>query len=108
VLDRAKVPRSALRGYETIAGGHAAVARAVASGAADAGIATRAAARQGDLHFVPLSEERFDLALPTESIADPRVAALLDTLDSPSFRAELGTLEGYATRQSGHRIAEVM
>jgi len=107
LLERAKVPRSALRGYETIAVGHAAVARAVASGAADAGIATRAAARQADLHFVPLSEERFDLVVPTETMAEPGVAALLDTLESPAFRAELGTLEGYATRQSGHRIAEV-
>ena len=60
-----------------------------------------------DLHFVPLSEERFDLVVPSESLADPRVAQLLETLDSQAFRAELGTLEGYATRQSGHRIAEV-
>lgn len=108
VLDRAHVPRSSVQGYGTVAGGHTAVARLIAAGGADAGIATRAAARLCDLHFVPLSEERFDLVFPTEALGDPRVARLLETLDSHAFRAELGTLEGYATRQSGHRIAEVM
>jgi len=107
-LERARVPRASVEGYRTVAQGHAAVARSIAAGGADVGVATRAAARLCDLHFVPLSEERFDLVFPTESQADPRVARLLETLDSPAFRAELGTLEGYATRQSGHRIAEVM
>lgn len=107
LLERARIPASALHGYQTLASGHAGVAQAVASGAADAGIATRAAAQLHDLRFVPLSFERFDLVLPTDSLADPRVARLLETLDSRTFRAELSTLEGYATRQSGHRIAEV-
>ena len=78
-----------------IACGHQAVAEAVALGAADVGVATRAAAEARDLHFLPLSEERFDLVLPAGALEDDRIGWLVDALASRTFRRELSALRGY-------------
>jgi putative molybdopterin biosynthesis protein len=86
--------------------GHIDVARAVAMGAADTGIATRDAAMVFGLRFVPLVEERYDLAVSLQSLTDPRVARLLDMLATADLRRELASL-GYDTRASGDRVAEV-
>lgn len=85
---------------------HLDVARAVAMGAADTGVATRDVAMAFGLGFVALAEERYDLALPLAALADPRVARLLDVLVSAGFRRELSVL-GYDVRDSGERVAEV-
>jgi putative molybdopterin biosynthesis protein len=99
------LPR-AVAGYDRVVQGHLAVAAWVASGGADAGISTRAAALAHGLSFVPLDEERFDLVLPRESAADPRIGRLLDTLRSKALRRELGALPGYSAARSGE-VAEV-
>ncbi|AUX29600.1 MULTISPECIES: substrate-binding domain-containing protein [Sorangium] len=88
------------------AAGHLDVARAVAMGAADTGVATRDAAMAFGLGFVTLAEERYDLAIPRASLADARVQRLLDVLVSGAFRRELSVL-GYDVRPAGERVAEV-
>jgi len=74
---------------------HLAVAAAVASGAADAGLGVRAAASALDLDFVPLATERYDLAFRRADETAPWLAALLETLASPALRADIEGLEGY-------------
>ncbi|WP_437624692.1 substrate-binding domain-containing protein [Sorangium sp. So ce1151] len=86
--------------------GHLDVARAVAMGAADTGVATRDAAMAFGLGFVTLAEERYDLAVPREALTDARVQRLLDVLVSGEFRRELSVL-GYDVRPAGERVAEV-
>jgi molybdate-binding protein len=51
---------------------------AVASAAADTGVATRAAATALGLEFVPLAWEPFELALPHDALelAEPLIAAV--------------------------------
>lgn len=88
------------------AAGHLEVAQLVASGAADVGVATQDAALAYGLEFVPIAEERYDLALPTTSLGDLRVARLLDALTHAAFRRELETL-GYDAADSGRRVAEI-
>jgi molybdate-binding protein/DNA-binding XRE family transcriptional regulator len=107
LLRKEALEAEAVRGFQRIAHGHTAVAQTVAAGAADAGIATRSAASGLDLSFVPLSEERFDLALSREQIGDDWANRLIDALESRAFRRELQSLEGYATVQSGQVVAEV-
>jgi putative molybdopterin biosynthesis protein len=97
------VPRRSLV-PTVMARGHAGVALAVASGTADAGIATRAAAVRYGLPFAPLAEERFDLAMPA---LDPRVERLQEILATPRFRRELGSLPGYGTARTGRVVAEL-
>jgi len=65
-----------LRG--AVYGSHLEVAMAVASGAADTGVATRAAATAFALEFVPLAWEPFELALPRAALelAEPLIDAV--------------------------------
>ncbi|WP_437280232.1 substrate-binding domain-containing protein [Sorangium sp. So ce375] len=98
-LDLARKPRLRVAG-------HLDVARAVAMGAADTGVATRDAAMAFGLGFVALTEERYDLAVPREGLADRRVQRLLDVLVSGEFRRELCAL-AYDARQAGEQVAEV-
>ncbi len=86
--------------------GHLEVARAIAMGAADAGVATQDAALAFGLRFLPLAEERYDLVVPAGQLSDPRLARLFDVVASSAYRRELSAL-GYDTRASGERVAEV-
>jgi len=81
--------------------GHLDVARRVASGAADAGVAAGVVALAFGLDFVPLAEERFDLVLPAELGDDARMLRLLDLLSGRPFRRELAALGGYDATQTG-------
>ncbi len=106
LLRGARISRSALQSSPP-ARGHLAVARAIAAGTADVGIATRGAAQAFGLGFVPLAEERSDLVLPRELFDDSRFQRLIDTLGCRPFRRELASLGGYGTAESGHVVAEV-
>lgn len=99
-------PLGLARGARLRVSSHLDVARAVAMGAADTGVASRDAALAFGLRFVPLAEERYDLALPVSALADARLLRLLDVLTSAGFRRELSVL-GYDVSCSGERIAEV-
>jgi molybdate-binding protein/DNA-binding XRE family transcriptional regulator len=107
LLRRAQIPESALRRRGQLAKGHMDVARAIAMGAADAGVAIRSAALAHGLEFLPLAEERFDLVVAGDLSSDPRVVRLLDLLCSRPFRRELESLGGYAVRESGSLIASL-
>ena len=89
-----------------VAGGHAEVARLVALGAADAGIALSTVARAYGLDFIPVAQERFDLIVAKELSIDPRVVRLLDTLGGRTFRREIESLGGHIARDAGRLIAE--
>jgi putative molybdopterin biosynthesis protein len=107
LLRKARIPASAIEGYDRLLSGHLQVAQAVAMGAADAGVVARSAAVAHGLDFVPLSEERFDLVFPKEWSADPRAGRIVETLESRAFRRELASLGGYETRKSGHLVTEL-
>ncbi|NJK88784.1 MAG: helix-turn-helix domain-containing protein [Myxococcales bacterium] len=82
------------------------VARAVALGAGDAGVATMDAARAFDLTFVPLAEERYDVVLPESLLSDPRFRRLFDVMSSGEFRREISSL-GYDVSATGARVADI-
>jgi molybdate-binding protein len=104
VMRGAGHPLSLIRSSHLKASGHLEVARAVAMGAADTGVATRDAAMAFGLRFVTLAEERYDLALPASALADARLSRLCDVLVAASFRRELSVL-GYDVSCSGERVA---
>ncbi|MFL5277255.1 MAG: substrate-binding domain-containing protein [Myxococcales bacterium] len=107
LLRKARVPASAVEGYENLLHGHLQVAQAVAMGAADAGVVARSAAIAHGLDFIPLSEERFDLVFPKEWSADARAGWIVETLEGRAFRRELASLGGYDTRDSGQVVTEL-
>jgi putative molybdopterin biosynthesis protein len=102
----AGVPASEIHFRGPTARSHLDVARAVALGAADTGLAIRGVALALNLGFVPLAEERFDLVIPSDLSYDPRAARLLDTLASGIFRREVEALGGYTVRDSGALVVE--
>ncbi|HNN91549.1 MAG TPA: substrate-binding domain-containing protein [Pseudomonadota bacterium] len=106
-LIRAGLPADRVLARLPIAWGHLDVAQAVSLGAADVGIATRDAALAYGLDFVPLREERYDVALPSALADDRRLGRLLDTLSSAEFRRDLTAL-GYDARPCGSRVAELL
>lgn len=105
-LGAAGLPLRLARSGPVQASGHLEVAQLVAMGAADVGIATQDAALAFGLPFIPLAEERYDLAIPLDALTEPRLLRLLDTLATATFRRELASV-GYDTRSSGERVAEI-
>ena len=102
-LGRAGLSPAAIRGYEREEFTHMGVAVQVQSGGADAGLGILAAARALGLDFVPVATERFDLCIPKVHLGDPRVVAVLDTLQSSEFRQAVRALGGYDVTPDDHR-----
>jgi molybdate-binding protein len=94
-------------GFDWTAPGHLAVARTVASGGADVGIALRAAAQVLGLGFVPLTSVRFDLAVPRDLLNIRPVNRVIEALQSKVLRREIGSIAGYDVSQMGRVVAEV-
>jgi putative molybdopterin biosynthesis protein len=102
-LKRNGIDPSKIRGYEREVTTHLAVALAVKSGEADAGMCVYSAAKALGLRFIPVASERYEIAIRCEHLDDPRVSELCDTLVSPAFREILVRLGGYDTKETGVR-----
>jgi putative molybdopterin biosynthesis protein len=94
-----------VQGYEREEYTHLAVAAAVASGTADAGLGIRAAARALDLDFVPLAQERYDLVIPKEHYRSQLLQPLLALLHDEAFRAAVAQMPGYDVGVMGNLVA---
>ena len=100
-LGRRGIAPAVVRGYEREEYTHLAVAAAVASGAADAGLGIQAAARALRLDFVPLAHEPYELAIPQAVYESERLRPLLDLLTDDAFRAAVAAMPGYDTSVMG-------
>jgi putative molybdopterin biosynthesis protein len=107
LLGEAGLTPEQINGYANEQITHMAVAAAVKSGQADAGMGVLAAARALNLDFIPLGTERYDLALPLIHAEAPTVQATLDLLHDAAFRAAVEALPGYDIRQMGSIAAEI-
>jgi putative molybdopterin biosynthesis protein len=94
----------AVAGYEREESTHLAVAAAVASGRADAGLGILAAARAFGLDFVPVTEEPYDLVTTDAVLATGVLDPLLELIADPAFRSSVEALGGYSTAETGRRI----
>ena len=103
LLAEAGMAPADIQGYTTAEPSHIAVAQAVASGAADAGLGIETAAREKGLGFVPLVRERYHLVCLKSELPTAPVQALLRELQSGAWQATLDGLPGYsgALAQSG-------
>ena len=107
LLAKAGLQSTDLQGFGTQEPSHAAVAQAVASQAADAGLGIEAAAREKDLGFVPLVQERYHLVCLKSELATPPVQELLAELQSKEWQTGLQRLPGYSGEkaQSGQVLS---
>ena len=94
-LARRGITATAVPGYEREEYTHLAVAAAVASGTADAGLGIRAAARALQLDFVPLAHEQYDLVMTGATYESDLLQPLLGLLHDEAFRTAVADLPGY-------------
>jgi putative molybdopterin biosynthesis protein len=95
LLAQAKLDPRRIEGYASAEPSHSAVAQAVASGAADAGLGIEPAARARGLDFVPLLHEDYYLVCLKDALDEPPVQALRSFLRGRAWQDKLRTLPGY-------------
>src|SRR5579862_4681020 len=90
---------SRIDGYAREEPTHLAVAAAIASGRADAGMGIMAAAQAFGLGFVPLATEPYDLVVAPGEVESPQLAPLWSLLRSDRFKASVDELGGYSAKE---------
>lgn len=95
---------SQINGYEREAATHMAVAAAVGSDGADAGMGILSAAKAMDLDFIPVGPEEYDFAVPQEYLELPHIKAFVEILKSEAFHRRLEELGGYTYAHAGEIV----
>ena len=106
-LKKLRIDPGAVNGYYHEEFTHMAVAAAVLSGAADTGLAVLSAAQALDLDFVPVAQERYDLAIHGDFSDTPMMQALLGIVRGDrEFRERIVSMGGYDVSEMGKVIGE--
>ena len=100
-LGKQGIDPGSIRGYERELTTHIGVALAVRQGEADAGMCVYSAARALGLSFVPIGKERYELAIRTDDMTDPRIRLLHEAIRSEHFGETLRDLGGYDSSCTG-------
>ena len=103
-LRAAAIDPAAVPGWDHPVATHEAVAQAIVHGRADVGPGLRAMATAWDLDFVPLAQERYDIALPREVLDSAACRRLLGVLRGRTLRREAGRFAGYDLRDCGQIV----
>lgn len=90
-----------IKGYDREMSTHMAVAAAVASDGADAGMGILSAAKSMNLDFIKVGPEEYDFAVPQKFLELPQIKAFIEILKSPEFRQRLAELGGYDADYAG-------
>ncbi len=96
-----------ISGYSNEVAGHLGVAAAIHDKDADTGVTIRVAAEAYGLDFVPVREERYDLAIPENEMESVPVRRMLDALNSGRFAREVAQLCAYDTGRMGDELARI-
>ena len=104
MLGQQDLAASSIEGYAREEPTHLAVAAAIASGRADAGLGIMAAAQPFGLDFVPLVTEPYDLVIAPGALESPQLAPLWALLRSDRFKASVEELGGYSAKEMGRRV----
>ena len=94
----------AINGYNHEEFTHMAIAVAVLSGTADAGLGIYAAARALELDFIPVVTERYELVIPERHFETEKLGVLLDIIRSAEFKKRVMELGGYSTDRTGETV----
>lgn len=104
LLSNKEIYRKKIYGYEREEYTHLNVAAAVANGVASTGLAIKGAAQVYDLDFIPIGEERYDLLFTKSFYESPLCHEFLEVINSAQFKAQVDSLGGYSTRETGRVI----
>lgn len=95
-----------IHGYEKEEFTHMAVASTVASGISDAGLGILPAAKALGLDFIPISKERYDIAIPPLSFEDEKIQKVIGTIRSDEFKEMVSQMGGYDVSRTGEELKE--
>ena len=87
-----------------IAFDHRSVAAALRCGWADVGPCLRLTSEEAGLRFLKVEQKDYDLCFRSADGSDPRLATLLGTLRSRTFRRLLSDLPGYSSSDTGELL----
>jgi len=106
-LKELDIAPASVRGYEKEEYTHMAVASAVLTGVADAGLGVLSAANALGLDFIPVAKERYDLAVSREAMESDMLRALLSIIrEDREFRAAVLSMGGYDVSDMGRVMFE--
>jgi putative molybdopterin biosynthesis protein len=101
------ISASQVRGYEREEFTHMGLASAIISGIADTGLGILAAAHALGLDFIPVTKERYDIAIPKEFIQTEMIQCLLEIIRKDTeFRNAVMSLGGYDISDMGKIVFE--
>ncbi|RUT33592.1 helix-turn-helix domain-containing protein [Paenibacillus zeisoli] len=96
-----------LAGYGNEQTNHLGVAAQIASGEADVGVGIeKTASIVGQIEFIPLTQERYDLVMLKTPGNQLWIPSLLQILQSDSFKKELQAISGYDLSRTGEILFE--
>ena len=104
-LQQERIPFEAVYRFERVVSSHLDVAREVLAGRAEAGISTASIATAFGLGFIPLQQVRYDIVVLKDSLHEPLVEQLLNTLSYQRLCAQLKALGGYDTSHTATIVA---
>lgn len=105
-LNKLSIDPKNIKGYSREEFTHLAVAAAVESGDADAGLGVYSAASMMGLDFIPVCNEEYDLAIPEEYLDSDVVKEFIETIKSKEFKEKLQELGGYDYSNTGTIITQ--
>ena len=101
LLQQTGIASDAIKGYHRTEPSHSAVAQAIASGSADAGLGIAAAAAAHGLYFLPLVQESYHLVCLKSALDQAALKSLRQLLQSSAWASALAQLSGYTPELSG-------
>lgn len=103
-LDREKIDIEDIEGYDREMTTHMAVATAVQTGSATAGLGIYSAAKALDLSFVNVALENYDFLVAEKLLEDKRIKEFIKALQSKEFKDRVKSLGGYDFEDMGEII----
>lgn len=100
-LDFLLASRPRPSGYRHVVHDHRSVAAIVSSGWAEAGICVKPAAAEAHVRFIALHREAYELCVADGLFGDPRIEALVATLQSTGYRQLIADVPGCVSRETG-------
>lgn len=104
LLEKNGISAESVYGYTREEYTHTAVAAAVHSGDADAGLGIYSAAKIYSLDFIPLWDEKYDFLVLSSVIDDENVKRFFETLKSDELKERLSLMGGYSFENPGEII----
>lgn len=103
-LQQLQIPLSEIQGYDRETCTHLEVGLSILSREADVGIATIAIAKLFDLEFLPITRERFDMVINQSTFFNRGIQAIIELLNTESYRSRFVKLGNYDFKNSGKII----